>query len=106
MRDARVKKLAPECPSLAASLVVIPHTCGNKRCKCYKGDQFKHKGNYLTFKEKGKTKTVYVPLDLLEEVRQWIAEHKRRKILSKEISDLNIALIRTHVKHKKRRSKK
>ena len=105
MRDARLKKLTPTCPPLAASLVVIPHTCGNKKCRCYKSDQNKHKGNYITFKQDAKTKTVYVPLDLLKDVQQSITEHKRIKQLLKEISQLNVALIRTHVKHKKRRSK-
>lgn len=98
---ARVKKLKATRPVLAASLVVIRKQCGRPGCRCQRGQ--KHPGNYLTFKEKGKTRTVYVPLDLIEEVKAWIEEHRRLKRLTQEISQLAIAQVRTHVKARQRR---
>ena len=92
MLDARVKKLKAGGPALAASLVKIKKHCGRAGCHCQRGE--KHVGNYVTYKEKGKTRTVYVPLDLLEEVKAWIEEHRRLKRLSQEISQLAIARIR------------
>lgn len=100
-RDARVKELVPRCPPLAASLVQIARRCGNPRCRCARGE--KHVGWYLTRKEKGKTRTVYVPVDLTEEVRAWVEEHQRLKKLVEEISQLNLALIRSHVTQRRRR---
>jgi hypothetical protein len=39
-----------------------------------------------------------------EEVHGWIQEHRRVKQLIQEISELNRALIRTHVDERKRRA--
>jgi hypothetical protein len=79
MRDARVKLLVPRCPPLAASL---GRQAGG--------------GCQVTLKQRGKTRTVYVPRDLTEEVRSWIAEHQRLKRLLREITLLQLALIRLH----------
>ena len=51
----------------------------------------------LTFKEAAKTRSVYVPKDLVKEVRSWIRNHRRVKQLLSEISTLSIAIIRRHV---------
>jgi hypothetical protein len=62
-----------------------------------------HSAHHLTFSEGGKTRTVYVPQDLLTEVQQWVHEHQRLKGLIHEISQLTLALIQGHVAHRKRR---
>jgi hypothetical protein len=51
----------------------------------------------LTFKQAGKTRTVYVPVELTEEVRQWAKEYKRLKHLIRKITQQNLAIIRRHV---------
>jgi len=102
MIDARVKKLGARGPVLAASLVQIAKHCGRPGCKCHTRGE-KHTGNYLTFKEDGKTRTVYVPLDLLKEVHSWIAEHHRLKQLDKEVSRLVVAYVRGYVEDQKRK---
>jgi hypothetical protein len=102
MLRARVKKLAAQRPVLTASLVRIAKHCGRKGCRCQRGE--KHVGHYLTFKVSGKTRTVYVPLDLVEDVRQWIAEGRRLKLLMKESSALVVALVATHVTERRRKA--
>jgi len=87
MRDARMKQLAPRCPPLGASL----------------GRQVGG-GAHVTLKEGGKTRTVYVPKDLKEEVVAWIGEHRRIKRLLKEITRLQLALIRLHRTEQARRA--
>jgi hypothetical protein len=47
----------------------------------------------VTFKERGKTRSVYVPKDLLPEVRSWLAEHKRLKLLRHQSHQLTVALL-------------
>jgi hypothetical protein len=79
LRDARVKELQARCPPLAASL-------GRQRGG----------GAQVTLKERGKTRTVYVPKDLTEEVTQSIQEYRRLKTLLREITQLQLALIRLH----------
>ena len=51
----------------------------------------------LTFKQAGKTRTVYVPCDLAPEVQQWAREFKRLKQLVRKITRQNLAIIRRHV---------
>lgn len=99
--DSRVRQFRARGPLLGASLVRIARTCRSPGCHCQTGT--KHVGNYLTFAVQGKTRTVYVPLDLVEEVRAWIQEHRRLKALSREISALSIARVKGHVKARKRR---
>lgn len=58
-------------------------------------------GWHLTFKQKGKTRTVYVPLDLVGEVKQWTQNHRRLKKLIREVTHCSLALIRGHVANRR-----
>ena len=51
----------------------------------------------LTFKQAGKTRTVYVPGELVPEVQQWAREFKRLKQLVRKVTRQNLAIIRRHV---------
>jgi hypothetical protein len=51
----------------------------------------------LTFKKAGKTRTVYVPQEMVSEVQQWAKEFKRLKQLVRKITGQNLAIIRRHV---------
>ena len=51
----------------------------------------------LTFKQAGKTRTVYVPGELATEVQQWAKEYKRLKQLVRKVTKQNLAIIRRHV---------
>jgi hypothetical protein len=103
MLDSRLKKLAPTSPVLAASLASYQHRCGRPACRCHHGGPL-HQGQHLTFKEQGKTRSVYVPKDLLPEVRAWLAQHQRIKQLLKEIHQLSLALVRTHARQRRRQA--
>lgn len=95
-RDARLKKLGAVGPLLAASLVRRMVRCGSPTCRCVSEE--KHETWCLTFKgEDNKTKTVHVPKAMVEEVRQWVAEHKRVKALLAEISSFGMKIIKSHV---------
>jgi hypothetical protein len=87
MRDARVKQLIAQRPPLAASL---GRQAGG--------------GWHVTLKHAGKTRTVYVPQDLKEEVAASIQEHRRLKRLLREITQLQLALIRLHRTEQTRRA--
>ncbi len=89
MRDARVKELVPRCPPLAASL--------GRRSGA-------SEGYHVTLKEKGKTRTVYVPKELMEEVQSSIEEHRRIRRLLREITQLELAWIQSYVSHRERQA--
>jgi hypothetical protein len=50
----------------------------------------------LTFKQAGKTRTVYVPQALVPEVTQWASTFKQLKQLVHKVSTQNLAIIRRH----------
>jgi hypothetical protein len=99
--ESRIRQYAARGPVLAASLVQIAKHCGREGCRCQSGP--KHVGHYITFAVAGKTHTVYVPKDLIQEVQAWIQEHKRMKLLGQEISQLSIARIRRYVQDRRKR---
>ena len=101
MLASRLKRVAARKPLLGASLVTISRVCGQPGCRCTRGH--KHRGHQLTYKVRGKTHTIYVPVDFTEEVRSWIEEHRRLKRLLQEISQLSLALVRSHVQERQRK---
>ena len=82
-RDAWLKKLGELGPMTRGSLVTAKR--GN------------HIAHQLTVSVEGKTHTVYVPKDIVEEVREWIKNHRRMQRILKEVSKLNMAIIHRHV---------
>jgi len=88
MRDARLKRCVPRCAPLAACLV----------------RQSRHRAGWqLTLKEQGKTRTVYVPQTLREEVAASVREHQRLRQLLREITQLELARLAAHGEQLRRR---
>ena len=102
MLESRLQQLVPTGPLLVASLTQVHKRCGQPSCRCHHGGPL-HQAHHLTFSQDGKTHTVYVPQDLVEEVRTWVQESQRFKALIQEVSQLTVALIRGHVRHRQRR---
>ena len=102
MLDSRLKRVRATKPLLAAFLATITKVCGNPSCHCHRGGD-KHPACHVTYKVRGKTHTIYVPVDFTEEVRSWIEEHRRLKRLLQEITQLSLALVRSHAQEQQRR---
>jgi hypothetical protein len=102
MLQARLKRLGGASPLLAGSLGQVFRPCGTPSCRCHHGGP-KHAAHQLTFKDRGRSCSVYVPKDLVGEVRQWLAAQRRLDRLLHEIHQLSTALIRTHVRHRRQR---
>ena len=94
-RESQLRQLRQVGPLVAASLCRRAVRCGNPRCRCASGE--KHASWCLTFKHQGKTHTVHVPRDLVEEVRQWVKEYQRTKQILAQISDQSVQIIRRYV---------
>jgi len=94
-RDAKLRQLREVGPLVAASLCRRAVRCGNPQCRCAGGA--KHSSWCLTFKRQGKTRTVHVPRDLVEEVRKWAKEYQRTKHLLSQISEQSLQIIRRYV---------
>jgi hypothetical protein len=78
----RLRKIKP---FVQASLTVTKKRCGNPRCRCAQEGPL-HDVALLTWKEEKRTRTVYVPIELREEVERWVQEGKLLKRLVAEVS--------------------
>jgi DNA-dependent RNA polymerase auxiliary subunit epsilon len=94
--NARIRKLGDSGIFISGSLVRTGRKCGNPSCRCASGGE-KHPCCLLTSKVKGKTKAVYVPVDMEDEVAQWVKENKKIRQLLKEVDQLSEQLIKQHV---------
>jgi hypothetical protein len=76
-----LKRLRQLEPFLPASLVVTRKRCGRKDCRCAQQGAI-HPTAHVTWKEYGKTQTLHVPQELVEEVAQWVEQWKAlRKLI-------------------------
>ena len=55
----------------------------------------------LTFKQEGKTRSVYVPKDMVREVRQWVRNYQKLKKTMSQVSTDSIAVIQRFVQEKR-----
>ena len=94
--ESRLKKVADFDGCIAGSLIQIHRKCGRKNCRCATVGE-KHPAFVLTSKVKGKTKVVYIPVEMVEEVREWVENYRRNKTLLKEINALSEQMIRQRV---------
>jgi hypothetical protein len=84
-RETALRKLAQVGPFLEGAL------CQFKRPGCVKP------GWHLTFKQKGRTRTVYVPMELVSDVKSWTRTYKHLKKLIRQVTTHSLALIHRHV---------
>jgi len=87
-RQEKLAQLGQDRPFVAGSLNRVERQDPQGRTTVY---------YLLTCKEAGKTRSVYVPKDLVKEVQSWIRNYRRVKQVLAQISTLSIALIQRHV---------
>ncbi len=87
-RIAYLKQIKAIGPFVEGTLVRIPHpSCA-------------HVAHRLTFKVKGKTRTVYIPVDLVDEAIQWTQNYRRLKKLIRAVTTQSLAILHHHVRAK------
>jgi len=101
-RQARLNDLGKTKPFIIGSLVEIHKRCGNKHCRCARGE--KHRGYYITTKHKGKTLTQYVPVGMYKTVHQWVIEYRVLKGIIKDIDHIQRVLLKRFVKERGRKA--
>lgn len=58
-------------------------------------------GWHLTFKQQGRTRTLYVPMELVTEVKQWNLNYRRLKALIRQVTRHSRALIHSHLANRR-----
>ena len=84
-RETILRQIAGIGPFIEGTLVKLQR----KDCR--------HVAHRLTFKVKGKTRAVYVPLDRVKDVGLWTKEYKRLKKLVRSVTQSALGELRNHV---------
>ena len=87
-RQAKISKLAMCGPFVLGSLNRVQRKDKHGKVTVY---------HLLTFKEEGKTRSVYVPKDMVKEVRGWVRNYQKLKKVMAQVSTDSIAVIRSCV---------
>jgi hypothetical protein len=87
-------------PFVQASLSITKKRCGNPRCRCVQKGPI-HEAALLTWKEENRTRTLYVPIELRQEVERWVQEGKLLKRLVAEVSQAQRKFLTSKKKSRK-----
>jgi hypothetical protein len=90
-RTAILRRIAGIGPFIEGTLVKLPR----KDCR--------HVAHRLTFKVKGQTHSVYVPLERVKDVETWTQEYKRLKQLIRAVTQAARGELRNHVRSRRAR---
>ena len=88
-REAVLRQIAQIGPFIEGTLVKLPR----KDCR--------HVAHRLTFKVKGKTRAVYVPLDRVQDVETWTKEYRRLKKLVRSVTKASLGELHNHVRSRR-----
>ncbi len=95
---ARLRTLKP---FLHGSLTVSTKRCGRPTCRCATEGPL-HSTALLTWKEDQTTQSLYIPLAWRDTVAAWVAEGKRLKALSHQMSAAQRAFLIAHRRQRAR----
>ncbi|MBE9572389.1 MAG: hypothetical protein IMF11_17305 [Proteobacteria bacterium] len=87
---SQMRKLGP---MIQGSVVLRRMKCGKPNCRCNRGHP--HTFLCVTYKEKGKTRTVYVNKTLHGDALLWSRNYKQFKKLLKEHSLKNLEILKS-----------
>lgn len=82
---SRLAQLAGAKTLIHATLSVRHVTCGKKSCRCARGER--HRAVYLVSSAKGKKRQVFVPLNMEQEVREWVENYRMVMDLLEKVSE-------------------
>ena len=94
--EAKIRSLGEAGVFMSGSFIEKRWKCAKPDCICNRTGK-KHTAYAVTSKVKGKTKSVYVPVGMAEEVKGWVMEYKRIQKTMKEVNALAEQLIRLQV---------
>ena len=94
--EAKIRSLGEAGTFMSGSLIQKRWKCAKPECICNRTGKL-HTGYAVTSKVKGKTRSVYVPVSMVDEVKGWVKEYKRIQKVMKEINALAEQVIRLQV---------
>lgn len=83
---SRIRWLINKPGLLRANLIQMKRRCGNKNCRCTKGQL--HKSWYLYQSKDGKPQMLYVPGRLEKDATEWVKKNKEIRDLLDQLSQI------------------
>jgi hypothetical protein len=99
-RSRLMQLLKARSPLVKGGIVEMARVCGNPNCHCARGE--KHRSLYLAARVGKVRKMIYLPPDLEQPVREWLARGRMGEQLLEEMSQASLT---TLAKRKKRNAK-
>jgi hypothetical protein len=87
-------RLANVGPFIEGSLTTVKRICGTPSCRCMNGGE-KHEAMFFTWKEKAKSRSLYVPVEYRKEALLWNKNYKKVKKLIRLISDIQKKIVKS-----------
>ena len=79
---------------LQGSLTERWNQCGKPECRCKDDPQARHGPYYqLSWKQRGKTKSMYLDADQVQLCKEWIANHKELDRILKSLHDVSLRMV-------------
>ena len=85
------------------SVVVLRRPCTHAGCRLCRAGQ-RHPATYLSLKEKGRTRLIYLPKGLVGQAKQWVAEWRRLEELLRQTTQTNAQMLRLLAHRQARRA--
>jgi hypothetical protein len=92
-RQALLRQLQNLGPWIEGSLVATTRKCGKEGCACHHNGP-KHPVLFITWKEAGKTISLYIPRQLESTVKEWAQNYKKLKALIRQVSEVQKQIVR------------
>lgn len=87
------------------SVVVLRRPCTYRNCRLCR-DGKRHPATYLSVKEKGRTRLIYLPKGLIAQAREWVAQWRRLEEWLGEMSRSNAQMLRLLAKRQARQGRR
>jgi len=82
---SKLSQLVHGRPLVRATVNVRHVTCGKAGCRCAQGER--HRAFYLVCNVEGKRRQLFIPSELEEEARQWVANYQSAMALLEKLSE-------------------
>ena len=79
---------------MKGTIYLSKRKCSNPKCKCHVDKRYLHKSYVLTVTKNGKTHTLSLRKDEVDEVRKLTENWKELKELVSELTDINMQIIK------------
>ncbi len=105
-RQGLLKKMGKVGPFIMATPTYLKVRCGNPKCACVTKKSARHEKLHLSWTDASGNGTCYVPVDLRDEVLQWVENYWTVKEYVKEMTEISRRMIKMYAKTVGRKKKK